>query len=124
MVLVSTNSCNFKKTLCNNFLILTWNINKSSPFVDYLDFTIQIAIGRIVTKYQKPMNLHQYTTSSSAHPPWMTSGIISTMIRTYFYQNINCDHYWKIITEFINTLKQKVRSEEPLTLCLSMHTIC
>ena len=53
----------------NNFGILTWEVSDLSTSVDFLDLTLSIENGRIVSKtYQKPMNLFLYLPPSSAHP--------------------------------------------------------
>ena len=56
--------------------------------MDFLDLTISIEQGQIVTKtFQKEMNLYQYISPSSNHPPKMINGIIFSLLRTYMRQN-------------------------------------
>ena len=45
----------------NDFGILKWNVEDPSLTVDFLDLTLTIEDGNIVSKtYQKPLNLYQY----------------------------------------------------------------
>ena len=64
----------------NNVGILKWNIDEPSLQVNYLDLALQLVDGYIHTKtYQKPINLYQYITPNSAHPPWVIQGITTSM---------------------------------------------
>ena len=48
----------------------------------------------LVTKtYQKPTNLYQYITPTSAYPPWMMKGIVLSMLTTYYFQNTYKEDY-------------------------------
>ena len=70
----------FKEDL-NDFGILTWEVSELSPSVDFLDLTLSIEDGRIVSKtYQKPMNLFLYLPPSSSHPPGCIKGTIYGLI--------------------------------------------
>ena len=61
----------------NNFDILEWEFEEPSKRVNVLDLTISIENETIVTKtYQKAMNLYQYLSPMSNHPPGMIKGII------------------------------------------------
>ena len=45
----------------NNFGILTWEVDKPSKSVTYLDLTIEIDGDSFITRtFQKPYNLYQY----------------------------------------------------------------
>ena len=97
----------FKKDL-NSHGILRWTVREPSMSVDYLDLTITIENGNIVTKtYQKPINLYQYITPNSAHPPWMIKGIITSMLRNYFYQNTHRSDYWDVAMKFYTRLRER-----------------
>ena len=77
----------FKKDI-NTFGMLTWEFVEPSDSVDFLDLTISIERGQIITKtFQKEMNLYQYISPSSNHPPKMINGIIFSLLRTYMRQN-------------------------------------
>ncbi|KAL7545539.1 hypothetical protein ACHAWF_008884 [Thalassiosira exigua] len=57
------------KNKINSFGILEWNVDEPSKEVDFLDLTIWIGNGTILTKtHQKPNNLYQYIPPISAHP--------------------------------------------------------
>ena len=60
------------KERCNDFGILKWDFFEPSKSVNFLDLTIYIKDGFILTKtYQKSMNLYHYISPSSDHPPKM-----------------------------------------------------
>ena len=72
----------------NDYGILNWKVGGASTSAHYLDLTVSIENGVLVTKtYQKPTNLHQYITPNLAHPPWMMEGIVLSMLTTYYFQN-------------------------------------
>ena len=78
----------------NNFGLLKWDFSTPSKSVDFLDLTIYIEDGRLLTKtYQKPMNLYQYISPSSNHPPKMIAGILYSLLRTYKLQNSREEDY-------------------------------
>ena len=59
----------FKKDL-NNYGVLKWTIQEPSMSVYYLDLTVTVKSGNVVTKtYQKPTNVCQYITPNSVHSP-------------------------------------------------------
>ena len=63
----------------NNFGILTWEVDKPSKSVTYLDLTIEIDGNSFITRtYQKPYNLYQYISPNSPHPAGMIKGVIHT----------------------------------------------
>ena len=97
----------FKKDI-NDFGILKWNVDEPSISVDYLDLTVKIENGMIVTKtYQKPINLYQYITPNSAHPPWMIKGIVTSTLQTYHYQNTHAEDYWDIAMLYYRRLRMR-----------------
>merc|ERR1712086_1230046 len=92
----------------DDYGILRWNVEEPSLKVDYLDLTIQLENGRFVTQtYQKPINLYQYLTPNSAHPRWTIRGMITSMLRVYFYQNTHREDYWKIAMQLYKRLKTR-----------------
>ena len=90
---------NFKLDV-NNFWILEWDIEEPSDSVDFLDLTISLKNRRITTKtYQKALNLYQYLTPTSNHPPRMMRGIIHSLLSKYYEQNSNSDDYVAMATK-------------------------
>ena len=74
----------------NNFGVLKWDITEIVPStsVNFLDMTLSIENGRIVSKtFQKEMNLHLYIPPSSEHPSSCIKGTIFSLILRYFKQN-------------------------------------
>ena len=72
----------------NDFGILTWEFEEPRDSVDFLDLTISLVDGKVITKtYQKSLNLYQYIPRTSAHPPGMMRGIIYSLMKTYRRQN-------------------------------------
>ena len=56
---------------------LEWKTEKLSLEVDFLDITVQLQDGRLITKtYQKPMSLHLYIPGNSAHPKSLHKSLI------------------------------------------------
>ena len=86
----------FKKDI-NSFGRLTWTFVEPSSSVDFLDLTISIEQGQVITKtFQKAMNLYQYVAPSSNHPPKMINGIIFSLLRTYMRQNMREADYQSV----------------------------
>jgi hypothetical protein len=90
---------NFKQDV-NNFGILEWEIEEPSDSVDFLDLTLFLKNRRIATKtYQKALNLYQYLTPTSNHPPRMMRGIIHSLLSKYHEQNSDQDDYVAMATK-------------------------
>ena len=88
----------FKEDL-NDFGILTWEVSDLSHSVDFLDLTLSIEDGRIVSRtYQKPMNLFLYLPPSSSHPPGCIKGTIYGLINRYHAQNTYRKDYLYFVT--------------------------
>ncbi len=82
---------------------MTWEFEETSDSVLFLDLTISIERGRIVTKtYQKAMNLYQYIPPTSCHPPWMMKGIIYSLIKNYRRQNTHHKDYIAMATKLFD----------------------
>ena len=68
--------------------VLRWEATKPTHKLDFLDVTIEIINGKIVTRtFQKAMNLYLYIPQHSAHPPGMIKGVIFGLLQTYHWQN-------------------------------------
>ena len=76
--------------------ILTWDMDKPSKSIDYLDLTITIDNGRITTQtFCMPLNLYQYITTLSNHPFSIIKGMIYGILKQYYRQNSNREDYFK-----------------------------
>ena len=72
-------------TSMNNYPGLTWEFNKPTNQVDFMDLTISITNGNISTSlYEKPLNLHLYIPPHSAHPPGLLPGIVHSTLFQIF----------------------------------------
>jgi len=61
-----------------NYGKLTWEVNKPSHSVHFLDLTLSINDGKInFTMYEKSLNLYLYIPPASAHPPGVLKGLIA-----------------------------------------------
>ena len=77
--------------------MLKWDFKEPSKSVDFLDLTIYIEDGWVLTRtYQKSMNLYQYISPSSNHPPTMIKGIVYSLLRTYKLQNSKEEDYLNV----------------------------
>ena len=75
---------------------LTWTTTEPSKSVVFLDMTISIEGGKIVTQtYQKPMNLYLYIPPASNHSPKQTKAIIFQLMKRYRLQNTKFKDYIK-----------------------------
>jgi hypothetical protein len=87
---------NFKLAL--PFKNLHWKTMDLALKADFLDLTLEIKNGHIVTKtYEKPTNLFLYIPPTSAHSPGVLKSIIFGNVHRYWYQNSNIDDYQCII---------------------------
>ena len=103
----------------NGYEILKWEKGEPSTPVNYLDMTISIENGMMVTKaYKKPTSLYHYITSTSAHPPWMMKGIVLSMLTTYYFKNTYNEDYWKVAMAFYKNLKHRGWSRMNWSPCL------
>ena len=118
------------------FGFLKWEFNEPASSVDFLDLTITIKNGKIVTKtYQKPNNAYQYIPPHSAHPSGLINGVIYSLLRTYWRQNTKFSDFVKfskllfqrhlnqgwdqavlkqVFCTALNRLNTEVRPEAPL----------
>jgi len=94
----------------NNFGVLTWDIaeNPPSDSVNFLDLTLTIEGGKIVTKtYQKEMNLYLYLPSTSAHPNGCIKGTVYGLVRRYYHQNTYRKDYINFVGLLYHRLLQR-----------------
>ena len=94
----------FKKDL-NTFGILTWEVSALEREVNFLDLTLTLENGRIVSKtYQKPTNLYLYLPPSSAHPPGCIKGTIYGLLGRYYAQNTYRKDYLALVKKLYTHL--------------------
>ena len=88
---------------------LTWDTEKLSRSVDFLDLTIMVSeTGSISTKtFQKKMNLYLYIPPHSAHSPKLFRSIIYSTIRRYWLQNSKWSDFKFIADQFFNRLTNR-----------------
>ncbi len=81
------------------FGLLTWDSSQPSNSVDFLDLTISINVNRQITTktYQKALNLYLYIPAASAHPNRMVNGIIYSLIKQFYNQNSEHDHFNQVV---------------------------
>jgi len=92
----------------NNFGSLRWNTEPLSTSTTFLDLTLSIVNGKIISKtYQKPLNLYLYIPPLSAHPPGCFKGLISGELSRYWSQNTKVSDFIQITSEFIIRLCQR-----------------
>jgi hypothetical protein len=78
----------------NSFGILKWEFTDPSCQINFLDLTLWIENGKILTKtYQKPNHPYLYIPPHSAHAPGMIKGTIYGLVRKYFQQNSKHQHF-------------------------------
>jgi len=74
---------------------------------EYLDLNIGIESRMFTFKtYQKRINLYQYITANSAHPPGMIQGAVHSQLLQSFKQNSRRTYYWKSMS-FYRKLKAR-----------------
>ena len=72
----------------NDFGILKWDFTTPSTSLDFLDLTIWIKNGRIMTRtYKKPNQSYLYILPHSVHPPGCIKGTMYGLIQKYYEQN-------------------------------------
>ena len=101
--------------MINDYGILKREVEEPSTSVNYLDLTVSIENGALVTKtYKKSSSLYQYIIFNSAHPPWMMKGIVLNMLTTYYFQNTYKEDYWEAAMTFYRNLKRRGWSRDKL----------
>ena len=104
----------FKHDL-NGFGQLRWTIAEPSKKAVFLDLSISIEGGSIVTRtYQKPMNLFLYLTGSSAHPHGTIKGTIFGLLRRYRQQNTYYSDYVRFAASLYGKLLRRAHRPEDI----------
>ena len=83
----------------NSFGILKLDFSPLSRSINFLDLTISVESGEITfCTYQKLMNLYQYISPHSAHPPGVVRGMVYGLVKTYHNQNSREQDYITILS--------------------------
>lgn len=85
---------------------LKWLSSGPQTEVVFLDLSLQIGKdGRVRARtFEKPMNLHLYIPSFSAHSPSVARGLIFGMLRRYWLQNSRTADYQRFAGSFFQHL--------------------
>jgi hypothetical protein len=90
------------------FKNLRWTTSGLQDSVAFLDLTVSIENGRIVTRtYEKPLNKFLYIPPASAHSPGVLKSTIFGNVRRYWYQNTNYDDYYDQVQKFLARLEAR-----------------
>ena len=92
----------------NSFGMLKWKFSELAYSIDFLDLTVKVNNGgTTVRTYQKLMNLYQYISPHSAHPPGLIKGMIYGLVKTYHRQNSDERDYISIVSLLHNRLVER-----------------
>ena len=92
------------KLAMNSWGNLKWEINDRSKKADFLDLTISIEQGKLLTRtFQKSMNLYLYIPPISAHPTSCFKGLIVGNFMRFRKQN-NDENFCTLIANFASHL--------------------
>jgi hypothetical protein len=87
---------------------LKWDVSDLSHSVDFLDLTVTIENGRIVTRtYEKALNKYLYIPPRSAHAPGTLKSTIFGNIRRYWFQNSTSEVYRSQVRKFFTRLEAR-----------------
>jgi hypothetical protein len=94
---------------------LQWTSTAPSLSVNFLDLDLYIKDGFIKSRtFEKPMNLHLFIPSSSAHSTSVLKGLIHGQLRRFWLQNSNKNDYVKFVYNFLNHLENRGHNREEL----------
>ena len=78
----------------NDFGRLKWTVENPAMLADFLDVSLTIQDGRIVSRtHQKKLNLYLYLAGSSAHTPSTLKSLIFGEMRRYCLTNTYSQDY-------------------------------
>ena len=95
---------------------LRWEFETSTKRVNFLDLTIILDKEQnFYTKtYEKPLNLHLYIPSHSAHPPGVQKGMIFGNLQRYWNQNSKREDFKEITKKFFSYLLKRGYKQEKI----------
>jgi hypothetical protein len=96
---------------------LQWEFTVPSREVNFLDLTISVnENGRVSFRtFQKPMNLHLFIPSHSAHAPGVMKSVIYSQLRRFWLQNSDVKHFQSVAGDFYKHLRARGYSSEYLS---------
>jgi hypothetical protein len=84
---------------------LVWESSGPSTEVNFLDLRLRIQNGKILSStYEKPLNLHLYIPSHSAHAHSVHKSLIFGQLRRFWLQNSTIEDYTKQASAFFKHL--------------------
>ena len=95
---------------------MTWTVEKPKKETHFLDLTIKINDKNFITHktYEKPLNLHNYLPTNSAHPPGTFKSLVVGFIRRYWLMNSETKDFINQITKFANRLSKRGYTKETI----------
>ena len=93
---------------------MTWTMEKPKKETHFLDLTIKINEKNKITHktYEKPLNLHHYLPTNSAHPPGTFKSLVVGFLRRYWLMNSDTKNYINQITKFAERLNKRGYTKE------------
>ena len=100
----------------NSFGILKQEFEDPCQCLDDLGVTLTLKDGIISSKsYQKPTSLYQHVCPNSAHPLWVTKGVVLSMLKRYHLQNTFVKDFCEVVMLFYKRLRDRVRERNLLS---------
>ena len=95
---------------------MNWSVDKPSNKTNFLDLTITINNKSHLTHktYEKPLNLHNYLSKHSAHPPGTFKSLIVGFFRRYWLMNSEEKDFVNQITKFAERLCKRGYSKNEI----------
>ena len=95
---------------------LDWTFEPANPNINFLDLTIfRDESDSLITKtFEKPLNLHLYIPSHSAHPPGVLHGMIFGNLWRFKNQNSRRSDYLAVAKRFYSHLLARGYSEDKI----------
>jgi hypothetical protein len=96
---------------------LSWTYETSTTQATFLDLEIYCGNSYYQTRtHQKTLNLYQYPTFSSAHPPSVQKSMIASLLAKYYLQNSQLSDFTKLVQLLFKRLLARGYLFNPLKL--------
>lgn len=90
------------------FVLLTWTTDGPQDSATFLNLTLEIVDGKIITKtFERDLNLFLYIPPSSAHSPGVLKSTVFGNVRRYWNQNSNKQDYQDSVRCFVARLEAR-----------------